>query len=218
MPVPPTSPHPDAINTDPWEGLAPVWYWSTRKLNKYADANDIEMITKRINGGLNGYADRIAKYTRTALVLLGFGPTDVLAFQKKAQAEGLLPKGKDQLDGDAGPKTRAAMHMMLAGLSEVKTAAPVTPAPVVTETVVDVKAPTNAGADAATGAGVGAASLGGVVQTLQEQLTPFSMAGGWISKLVIILIVVGAVLTVGGLLWRWWNKRRKAEILKDLNA
>lgn len=216
--VPDFEEDPAAINTDPWEGLAPIWFWSTRKLNALADSNDLEQITKKINGGLNGYSDRIAKYVRAALVLLGYSPTDVLEFQKQAQAEGLLPKGVDQLDGDAGPKTRAAMHMMLAGMSVVKAEAPVTPAPVVTEKVVDVKAPTNAGADAATGAGVGAAGLGGVLQTLQEQLTPFSMAGGWIGKLVVILIIVGGLLTVGGLLWRWWNKRRKAEMLETLNA
>lgn len=34
------------------------WYWSTRKLNKYADNDDVTTITKRINGGLNGFTDR----------------------------------------------------------------------------------------------------------------------------------------------------------------
>jgi hypothetical protein len=110
------------------------------------------------------------------------------------------------------------MHMMLAGKSTAKAAAPVTPAPVVTETVVDVKAPTNIVADVATGGGVSSLSLSGILQTLQEQLTPFSAAGGWIGKLVVILIVVGAILTIGGLAWRWWNKRRKVEILKGLNG
>jgi putative chitinase len=37
-------------------------YWNTRGLSKYADANNIEAITKRINGGLNGLSDRKAKY------------------------------------------------------------------------------------------------------------------------------------------------------------
>lgn len=96
---------PDAMNTDPWEGLGPIWYWDTRKLNRYADAGDIEMITKRINGGLNGYDDRIRWYVRTALVMLGFGPTDVKGFQEKA---GLT------VDGDPGPRTRAALHKALA--------------------------------------------------------------------------------------------------------
>lgn len=35
-------------------------YWKDRGLNALADANDIEGITRRINGGLNGLADRKA--------------------------------------------------------------------------------------------------------------------------------------------------------------
>lgn len=109
---------PDLINTDPWEGLGPIWYWHTRKLNAYADNNDIEMITRLINGGLNGFADRLHWYTRTALVLAGYAPTDIAGFQEVAQRAGLLPKDepnqKSQVDGVAGPKTRAALHMMLA--------------------------------------------------------------------------------------------------------
>lgn len=27
---------PDLVNSDPWEGLAPLWYWSTRNLNSSA--------------------------------------------------------------------------------------------------------------------------------------------------------------------------------------
>lgn len=37
-------------------------YWRTRGLNKLADANDIEAITRKINGGLNGLADRRANF------------------------------------------------------------------------------------------------------------------------------------------------------------
>jgi putative chitinase len=108
---------PDLINTDPWEGLSAVFYWSTRKLNRYADENNIEQITKRINGGLNGFEDRIRFYVRTALVMLGYAPDDVKAFQFHAQQNWLLPADtadKKQVDGDAGPVTRAAMHQMLA--------------------------------------------------------------------------------------------------------
>lgn len=35
-------------------------YWADRKLNALADADDVEAITRRVNGGLNGYADRKA--------------------------------------------------------------------------------------------------------------------------------------------------------------
>ncbi len=37
-------------------------FWESRKLNTYADQDNIELITKRINGGHNGLADRKAKY------------------------------------------------------------------------------------------------------------------------------------------------------------
>lgn len=95
---------PDAVNTDPWEGLVPIWYWQTRGLNSYADNNDAHTITRRINGGMNGYDDRLARYVRAALVLLGYGPGDVRGFQAAARLKA---------DGIAGPATRAALHRKL---------------------------------------------------------------------------------------------------------
>jgi lysozyme family protein len=77
----------------------------------------------------------------------------------------------------------------------------------------DVKtAPQKGLGDVATGVGVGSGGVAGAVQGLQEQLTPFSMAGGWISKLVIALAILSALLVVGGLLWRWYATRQKAKI------
>jgi putative chitinase len=35
-----------------------AWFWANRGLNELADAGEFERITKRINGGLNGYAQR----------------------------------------------------------------------------------------------------------------------------------------------------------------
>jgi putative chitinase len=40
------------------------WFWSGRALNALADADDITRVTRRINGGLNGLADRQALYAR----------------------------------------------------------------------------------------------------------------------------------------------------------
>ena len=96
--------NPDAVLTDPWEGLGPIWYWQTRDLNRYADNGDLLTITKRINGGTNGLDDRQAQYTRAGLVLLGYAPADVRAFQR---SHGLT------VDGVAGPATRAAIHAEL---------------------------------------------------------------------------------------------------------
>ena len=46
--------------------MSAVWFWNTNGLNKYADQDDIKMITKRINGGYNGLDGRIARYNKIA--------------------------------------------------------------------------------------------------------------------------------------------------------
>lgn len=38
--------------------LSAAWYWSINKLNEFADKDDIQLITRRINGGFNGLEDR----------------------------------------------------------------------------------------------------------------------------------------------------------------
>lgn len=45
------------------------WYWSSRNLNTLADGNEFEAVTRAVNGGLNGHAQRLALYER-ALSLL----------------------------------------------------------------------------------------------------------------------------------------------------
>ena len=40
--------------------LTALEYWADRGLNAYADADDIRAVTRRVNGGLNGIADREA--------------------------------------------------------------------------------------------------------------------------------------------------------------
>lgn len=38
--------------------LSAGWYWDNNNLNSYCDKGDFETLTKRINGGLNGLANR----------------------------------------------------------------------------------------------------------------------------------------------------------------
>lgn len=45
-----------------WAALSAADYWDDRGLNALADAGDFERITRRINGGLNGQADRLARW------------------------------------------------------------------------------------------------------------------------------------------------------------
>lgn len=45
------------------------WFWNTHKLNKLADINSIEGVTRTINGGVNGQVDRIAKFKKIYSIL-----------------------------------------------------------------------------------------------------------------------------------------------------
>lgn len=47
-----------------------AWFWSTHGCNELADTNDTVAITKVINGGDIGLADREARYERAILILL----------------------------------------------------------------------------------------------------------------------------------------------------
>jgi putative chitinase len=49
--------------------MSAAWFWSANGLNPLADAGDLHAITRKINGGLNGYADRAAIYARALKVL-----------------------------------------------------------------------------------------------------------------------------------------------------
>lgn len=46
-----------------------AWFWNTNNLNKWADAGDIKTMTRRINGGEIGLADRTAHYEHALSVL-----------------------------------------------------------------------------------------------------------------------------------------------------
>lgn len=69
--------HPEYIN-DPkiletdyslaWQ--ASGWYWTVlRNINRYADRDNAEMVTKQINGGLNGYSDRLSYLQRAKEII-----------------------------------------------------------------------------------------------------------------------------------------------------
>ncbi len=51
-----------------------AWFWDTNKLNTIADTDDVVLMTKRINGGDIGLADRQQRYTRAMQVFGGSAP------------------------------------------------------------------------------------------------------------------------------------------------
>ena len=60
---------PELLEQAEWACKSAAWFWNSRNLNALADAKNFNGITRRINGGLNGLAERLAFYT-TALKAL----------------------------------------------------------------------------------------------------------------------------------------------------
>lgn len=50
--------HPEILQQPMYASQSALAYWSSRSINKAADANDIDRVTMLVNGGLNGLSDR----------------------------------------------------------------------------------------------------------------------------------------------------------------
>lgn len=77
--------NPDILATPQYAVESACWYWKGRKLNNIADMPDtwtrtsqvtkqtytkFQWLTRLINGGLNGYADRLKYYQRARKILI----------------------------------------------------------------------------------------------------------------------------------------------------
>ncbi|MEO8250673.1 MAG: glycoside hydrolase family 19 protein, partial [Burkholderiales bacterium] len=97
-------------------------YWEHNGLNELADADDFKQITKRINGGQNGAADRERFFERAKLVLAAAFPQEALAPAKdrSGKAAGIsmsraqpvrdeLPRGAESIraeEAEAAPENK----------------------------------------------------------------------------------------------------------------
>lgn len=97
-----------------------LWFWDSRNLNEVADTGDVVRLTKIINGGDIGLADRQARYAK-AMAALG-GKIEAINSQITDAVTQILRRGsKGDLvkklqaklgltaDGDFGPGTEAAV-------------------------------------------------------------------------------------------------------------
>lgn len=106
-------------------------YWKNRDLNSWADKDDIETITRRINGGLNGFLHRKELYARMRVLIVepdalawGDKGDEVMELQIKLKSLGYLLG----TDGDFGPGTeavvkrfQAAKFLPMTGIVDSKT-------------------------------------------------------------------------------------------------
>lgn len=62
--------NPDLVESPQYAMMVGGWYWSTRKINPHADRDDLLKVTRLVNGGTNGLADR-QRYLQRAKKVLG---------------------------------------------------------------------------------------------------------------------------------------------------
>ena len=60
---------PADLETPELAALSAAWFWSRNGLDAWADANDYRTITRRINGGLTGWQDRVTYWERAKKLL-----------------------------------------------------------------------------------------------------------------------------------------------------
>ena len=58
--VPDFEASPELLEATRWASLSAAWYWHAHGCNALADAGEFMRVTRAINGGTNGYEDRLA--------------------------------------------------------------------------------------------------------------------------------------------------------------
>jgi putative chitinase len=109
----------DWIETKEGALASALWFWTTNKLNPIADTGEVAVLTKRINGGDIGLADRQSRYNVAMQALTGDIPTraPISAATTATLRRGSTGDAVKQMqrklgiaaDGDFGPGTEAAV-------------------------------------------------------------------------------------------------------------
>lgn len=58
----PLEDQPELLEQPQWAALSAAWWWKDHGCNEIADSGDFKKLTRRINGGLNGYDDRLQRF------------------------------------------------------------------------------------------------------------------------------------------------------------
>jgi putative chitinase len=110
----------DWIETKEGALASALWFWTTNKLNPIADTGEVAVLTKRINGGDIGLADRQSRYSVAMQALTGDIPTRApisaatTVTLRRGSAGDAVKQMQRKLgipaDGDFGPGTEAAVR------------------------------------------------------------------------------------------------------------
>ena len=107
--------HPELLLTSQYAVISALEFWKSRDLNRVADTDDVNEVTRRINGGYNGINDRRTALANMKIIMSGsvddIGPgdrgDDVTRIQNSLKSRGYKV---GMVDGDYGPATTAAVR------------------------------------------------------------------------------------------------------------
>lgn len=60
---------PELLEKPEWAAESAAWFWADRGLNELADTGDFRTITRKINGGFNGYNERMMLWEQSKKAL-----------------------------------------------------------------------------------------------------------------------------------------------------
>ncbi|AFU20636.1 lysin A [Mycobacterium phage Chupacabra] len=116
--------HPQELSDVRWAGIGAAWYWTVERpdINALCDRRDLDTVTRRINGGTNGIADRRARYNRALAVgealmhLLG-GDEDEMAGWDQTKVD----RAMVLLENIAGVRRKSRSPLRWPGEGEIET-------------------------------------------------------------------------------------------------
>ncbi len=102
---------PELLDDKEWASYSAIWFWTVKRINVVADRDDLRAVTKIVNGGYNGYADRAAKLAR-AKAIFAKAVADAVTAQ---QGSAVLHRGsKGEAVGDLQDQLKRLGYYALA--------------------------------------------------------------------------------------------------------
>lgn len=101
-----------------------AWFWKERNINAIADTGNVIAVTKLINGGTHGLADRTARYNRAIKILSFNNSLDVDINEEKVEpviVKNKLPIIKLGSNGEAVSRVQSYLKIPITGIFDQKT-------------------------------------------------------------------------------------------------